>query len=544
MNIGKKKKLNVRDKARPDRGHMERSGSERMERPDRDRIGKTDGGHMERPDRGRAERIGRGQSERSERGLQDRTDRERAEIADRKKQTAGKKKNNVVHIKGSKEAGEANRRRRRNRIIKRIIIVSVLIIAVIAAVFIAYYNSIREYKGYSVIHSSKTNYEVNASYIKFGENLLKYTPEGVSYINSNGDTEWTAGTNIKVPIASARGNYAAVGDKGGNKVAVFSTEGQISEKTMPYKICDIEVANQGAYVVVLESDKTNYINMYTSNGDIVYEMQTSIDKSGYPVDITISNDGKKLFTSYFLVEGLSTTISLTAYNFGEVGQNSNADRMVGGYRFNDELIPKVEFLTNDTIAAFSDKHIYVYKMKEIPSPYAAIEIDGEAKSIFYSKEFVGIIQKKDNGYVMKIYDLNGRQRFTYDFNMEYDNIFASEDEIILTGGRECLIVTKSGRTRFHYIFDQQIRNMISTSGYHQYIVSFEDHTDTIKLRAKDSRKKSQEPVQGTEDKDKKDTGKTSATEKPDGKTTEKTTDKSADNTTEKTSEDTTEKTEE
>lgn len=417
-------------------------------------------------------------------------DREKRITGDEEKpEKKRKKKGNVVHLRGSKEAGEANIRRRRKSIIRRVIIISVIVIAVLVAGFITYYNSIRQYYGYSVIHSAKTTYEVNASYIKFGDNLLKYTPEGVSYINSNGDIEWTAGTNIKAPIASARGNYAVVADKGGNKVAVFGTDGQISEQTMPYKICDIEVANQGAYAVVLESDKTNYINMYTSSGAIVYEIQTSIDKSGYPLDISISDDGKKLFTSYFLVDGLSTTVSLTAYNFGEVGQNMNADRMVGGFKFNDELVPKVEFVTNDTVAAFSDKHIYIYKMKEIPSLSATIDIEGEAKSIFYSENFVGVIQKAEKGYVLKAYKLDGKQKFTYDFNMEYENIFTSADEIILTGGRECLVITKAGRTRFNYIFDQQIRNMISTSGTRQYIVTFEDHTDTIKLKAKDSRKK-------------------------------------------------------
>ena len=397
----------------------------------------------------------------------------------------------VVHVRGSEEAGRANLARRRRSLIKKVVIISLIVIVVLAAAGITYYNSIRQYKGYTVVKSSETVYETNASYIRFGTNLLKYTPEGASYINSNGDIVWTAGTDIKAPIAAANGNYAVVADKGGNKVAVFNTDGQVSENTMPYAICDIDVSEHGAYVVVLESDKTNYINMYSSTGSIIYEIQTSLDKSGYPVDITVSNNGEKLFTSYFLVDGLTTNISLTAYNFGEVGQNLNADRMVGGFKFKDELIPKVEFVTNNTIAAFSDQHIYIYKMKEKPSLKAIVNLDGEVKSIFYSSSFIGTVQKaaEGTGYVMKVYDLTGKLEFTHDIDFEYDSINASDEEIIVTGGQDCLILTKSGRTRFRYVFDSTIKNMIATSGTRQYIVTFENRTETIKLTAKDERKK-------------------------------------------------------
>ena len=409
----------------------------------------------------------------------------------RKKARNTSDRGRVVHVRGSEEAGRANLARRRRSVIRKVVIISVIVIAVLAAAGITYYNSIRQYKGYTVVKSSETSYETNASYIEFGTNLLKYTPEGVSYINSNGDIVWTAGTDIKAPIAASNGNYAVVADKGGNKVVVFNTDGQVSENTMPYSICDIDISEHGAYVVVLESDKTNYINMYSNTGSIIYEIQTSLDKSGYPVDITVSDNGEKLFTSYFLVDGLTTNISLTAYNFGEVGQNLNADRMVGGFKFKDELIPKVEFVTNNTIAAFSDQHIYIYKMKEKPSLNAFIELDGEIQSIFYSSSFIGTVQKAEEGtgYLMKVYDLSGDLEFTYDIDFEYDKINASDDEIIVTGGQDCLIVTKSGRTRFRYVFDSTIKNMIATSGTRQYIVTFDNRTETIKLTAKDEKKK-------------------------------------------------------
>ena len=158
--------------------------------------------------------------------------------------------------------------------------------------------------------------------------------------------------------------------------------------------------------------------MYDKTGNIIYEIQTSIDKSGYPMDIALSNDGKKLFTSYFKMDGVNIKNNLTAYNFGEVGQNENADRMVGGYSFDEEMVPKVEFVTNDIVAAFSDSEILLYNMKEKPSERGSIKYGGEATSIFYCSEYLGYIapdKKKENdtAYILHSYDLSGKKNFEY-----------------------------------------------------------------------------------------------------------------------------------
>ena len=78
--------------------------------------------------------------------------------------------------------------------------IGILIVLVFAAV--AYVIGTRwEYKGYKVVESNQTDYSNTASYIRFSDNLLKYTPDGVSYINAKGETVWTTGINMKVPVA-------------------------------------------------------------------------------------------------------------------------------------------------------------------------------------------------------------------------------------------------------------------------------------------------------------------------------------------------------
>ncbi len=414
-------------------------------------------------------------------------------IPDRRKTSLRRKQGNIIQVGGDPELTEENLSRRTKRRATRTRLFVVIIVLLISAGVIYYvYTRNREYLGYKVLTSTDIIYEANAEYTEFGGNLLKYTPEGVSYINANGDVVWTAGADMKVPIASTNGNYAVVADKGGNAVRVFNTEGAVSDLVMPYKILDVDVASQGAFTVVLESDITNYVNMYDKKGNPVYEMQTSIDKSGYPLAIAISDDGQKLFTSYYFMEGIQNKNNLAAYNFGSVGQNANADRMVGGFSLEDELVTRVQFINNNLVAAFSDSEIILYDMKEIPSERARISYQQpQVQSIFYSSNYIGTIERSSSAedstdYLMRVYDLSGNETFRYPFNMVYDNIHASEDEIILTGGNQCMIITSKGRSKFRYSFDEMVRNMIPTSSGDEYIVTFEGKTEKISLTYEDN----------------------------------------------------------
>ncbi len=396
-------------------------------------------------------------------------------------------KDNVVYVNAPKEAEENNKKVKEQVSKQKNVFSVVVFIGIVVAVIFIYMQINKEYTGYKILKSNETDYENTASYLQFSGNLLKYTPDGVSYINANGDTVWSAGIDMKMPMAVSSGNYAVVADMSGNSVCVFSVEGQESSLTMPYPICDVDVANQGAFAVVLESEETNYINLYNKKGEIVYEIQTTINKSGYPLDITISDDGEKLFTSYINIQATTVQNNLGAYNFGDVGQNSNADRMVGGYMFEDEVVSKVEFVDNDTVAAFGTKTITIYSMKEKPSEKAKLTFDTELRSIFYSSEYIGVIQNAAEGeehlYIMKVYDMHGNLEFQEYIDFAYDNIYAAEKEIIITGNADCLIYRSNGKIKFNGTLDGKIVNMVPSGKRLEYVVVYEDSTEIIMLNS-------------------------------------------------------------
>ena len=227
---------------------------------------------------------------------------------------------------------------------------------------------------------------------------------------------------------------------------------------MPYKICDIEVASQGEFAVILEGEnKENYINIYDKNGEPVSEIQTTIDKSGYPMDIDLSSDGTKLFSTYMYLDGVNAKNGLAAYNFGPVGVNENADRLMGGYQLESTLVPKVEFLDNNTICAFGDNQIILYTMREKPSEKAKIALKEEVQSVVFNDKYVGIVipnnedAKKDQNkapFVLELYNTNGRKVMSQPIDFKYENVRMIGDEIIFTGGTECKIYTVKGKLKF------------------------------------------------------------------------------------------------
>lgn len=402
---------------------------------------------------------------------------------------------NVIPI-NAQEKGTGNKIKQRIMAFaqKRVSLI-IFAVAVLALLVGAYFMMHMTYHGYRVLRHNDTYYENTADYLQFGGNLLKYTPDGVSYINTNGDTVWTAGVDMKRPMAVSCGDYVVVADMSGNSIFIFSKDGQVSNQTMPYTICDVDVSSQGCIAVVLESDKTNYINCYDKSGDIIYEMQTTIDKSGYPLDIAISNDGQKLVTSYICIVGNHVENHLAAYNFGVVGQNANADRLVGEFTYDNELVSKVEFTDNDTIVAFGTKTITVFSMKEKPTIKKSIDYSGEIMSVFSNKKYIGYVQNvmqegtTEPRYKVSVYDLKGNKDFSVYINFDYDAIYTADREIIFSGGSRCEIIRKNGSVKFDGTFTGNVLSVTPTGSRNEYVVVYDNATEIIKLKKNATKKK-------------------------------------------------------
>lgn len=358
----------------------------------------------------------------------------------------------------------------------------VLLMLIIRAI-IAYSS----YNAYEIVEETGVQNSSMIDYINYQESLLKYSKDGATYVDEKGEAVWTETFAMKMPKADACGEYVAIADLNGNDVYIFDTEGKVSSTALPYKVCDIAVASQGTFAVILESEKENYINLYDKKGEQISEIQTTIDKSGYPMDIDLSENGEKLFSTYLSLDGATVKNGLAAYNFGPVGQSENADRMMGGYQLEGTIAPKVEFLDNNTICAFGDNQFIIYSMREKPSEKAKIVFETEVRSVIYNEEYIGVVipneneKKSDAPYVLEMYNTNGRRVMTKYIDFDYQKVRLSNDEIIFTGGTESRIYTIKGNLKFSYAFAKNVVDLVPTGYSRRYIVLYDSGSEVIKI---------------------------------------------------------------
>lgn len=381
--------------------------------------------------------------------------------------------------------------RSRNRMDGRLpkIVAVIVVIIILAGIYMIFAG--RGYNGYEVVEETGVKNASMLDYAPYQNSLLKFSKDGATYVDEKGKAVWNETFAMKMPTADVSGEYAAIADMNGNDVYIFNTQGKVSNTTMPYKICDIAVASQGEFAVILEDEKVNYINIYDKNGEQISEIQTTIDKSGYPMDMDLSSDGTKLFSTYLYLDGVDVKNGLAAYNFGPVGVNENADRLMGGYQLEDTLVPKVEFLDNNTICAFGDNQIILYSMREKPSEKARIALKSEVQSVIYNDKYVGIVisneeETKKNEekapYVLELYNTNGRKVMTQKIDFSYENVRMTKDEIVFTGGTECRIYTVKGKLKFSYTFSKNVVDMVPTGYSSRYIVLYDSGSEVVRLK--------------------------------------------------------------
>ena len=381
--------------------------------------------------------------------------------------------------------------RSRNRMDGRLskIVAVIVVIIILAGIYMIFAG--RGYNGYEVVEETGVKNASMLDYAPYQNSLLKFSKDGATYVDEEGKAVWNETFAMKMPTADVSGEYAAIADMNGNDVYIFNTQGKVSNTTMPYKICDIAVASQGEFAVILEDEKVNYINIYDKNGEQISEIQTTIDKSGYPMDMDLSSDGTKLFSTYLYLDGVDVKNGLAAYNFGPVGVNENADRLMGGYQLEDTLVPKVEFLDNNTICAFGDNQIILYSMREKPSEKARIALKSEVQSVIYNDKYVGIVisneeETKKNEekapYVLELYNTNGRKVMTQKIDFSYENVRMTKDEIVFTGGTECRIYTVKGKLKFSYTFSKNVVDMVPTGYSSRYIVLYDSGSEVVRLK--------------------------------------------------------------
>lgn len=225
--------------------------------------------------------------------------------------------------------------------------------------------------------------------------------------------------------------------------------------------------------VILDDSKITRINLYDKAGNGLVESETSMDKSGYPVDISLSPNGELLAISYlYLDSGLMKT-SIAFHNFGEVGQNLSSDRFVSGYDYQGTIVPFIHFMNSGTAFAVADDRIMFFSGTEKPLSAAEKLLGDKIQSVFYNDQYVGLVflnTEGDGKYRLDIYDAGGNLISSKGFDMEYTNITFQKDEFFICSDTEYSIYNIHGTERFNGQFDEIVYLFVPQEKSNRFLI--------------------------------------------------------------------------
>ena len=156
--------------------------------------------------------------------------------------------------------------RTRKKRVRMFIILAALILAAFAAAY--YYLYVRRYESYRVVWEKQIPASENgfAGYEPFGSNVLKYTKDGASYIDSRGKIVWSISYQMKAPVCYVNGSYAVIADRQGNSLYICNQEGQRGQAETTLPILRASVSAHGVTAVLLEDSTASYISFFKEDG--------------------------------------------------------------------------------------------------------------------------------------------------------------------------------------------------------------------------------------------------------------------------------------
>lgn len=350
----------------------------------------------------------------------------------------------------------------------------ILIIAVILVVLIAggyLYIKYQTYDYMQIVDSRENTNTDNANYRRCMNGILRYGRDGVALLSDEGEEIWNQPCQMNNPIIDMRGHSIAVGDKGGTSILVFQKQGLKGEIQTTRPLEKIAVSSQGIVSAILSDEKVPLVMCYDAKGNIIIEHKVSLGKMGYPVDVSISEDGQAMIVSYLHTQNNAIVTKIVYYYFGNA-TNKQEDYQVHSKELQNTVAPVATFLNKDISLVVTDSTLIFSEGLEKPEEFATIDLDGNIQSVSYDEQLVAVILKNKSSadYQLNIYNLRGKMLSSVTVEKEYANIKTEDGQVIMYDGQICSIYMKNGIHKFEGKMDENILEIFPDAGLNKYKV--------------------------------------------------------------------------
>ncbi|MBR5360485.1 MAG: hypothetical protein IK123_06315, partial [Lachnospiraceae bacterium] len=316
--------------------------------------------------------------------------------------------------------------------------------------------------------------------------LLISSKDGASCIDNKGKAIWNQSFEMQSPIVATCGSTVAIGDYNGRTIYVANRDRILGTVKTNLPIRSVAVSDNGVVAAVLDDTDVIRIYVYDGNSDTsdpIVQAKATMNKSGYPISVSLSPNGKIMMVSYFYVDSGNMKSSVAFYNFGEVGSNE-ADNYVSGYDYVDSVIPYVRFMDIDSSFGVSNDRIVFFNGKEKPINVASALLDAEVVGVYNNEEYVGLVFSDTTGqglYRLDVYNSMGSLVGNVFFNMDYTDIIFYKDQVVIYDDNEIQMFTVKGNRKFSGMLPQNANLIIPDNSIYRYLVVGNQAMDLIEL---------------------------------------------------------------
>ena len=380
-------------------------------------------------------------------------------------------RSNFRVIQGKSEA-EVNitRKIRKHRMhsMLRVLLIVGVVIAITAVLVNSYKNQV--FSGYVI--TQKGDYPVieNTSYMENDGCIIRYSKDGISNTDINGEVLWNLTYEMQSPIVKTADGFVGVGDYNGHIIHLVDNKGTSYEVDTKLPIRDFSVSSTGYVAAILEDAGNSWINLFSKEGTKIVEAKATMSKTGYP--ITCSLSGEVMGVSYFYVDGSTMRSSMTFYNFGGVGEGVT-DHIVSSYDYENAVVPMVEFMNAESLFAVADNRLMFFGGAKKPVSTADILLDQQIQGVYYSDTHVGLLfydQTGVNKYRLDVYNVSGEKVTSYAFDMNFKDILLRNDQIMIYNESLCTVVNLNGKVKYEGTFEGRVRYMVATDSPRKFLV--------------------------------------------------------------------------
>ncbi|MDD3403989.1 MAG: DUF5711 family protein [Hespellia sp.] len=392
------------------------------------------------------------------------------------------KKNTQLHLAPPVDEEELiiKKRYRKRQQKKTMIVAAALILFIVTGTYLLL--SFQQYTNVSTIKTYTNAGSDNNSYLTFASGIIRYTSDGVVFLNKSNVVLWNQPYQIQSPMIEATEKSFAIADQGGTSILVFTKDGLKGEIKTSQTIEKIALSEQGIVSAILKDSKEPKVISYDATGNILVEHDIDISATGYPIGVSMSPDGNLLGVSYLSIQNNVLTDRIIYYNFGTVGQDK-ANKAVMTAEYTNTIMPTMYFMNQDTSVIVGDDRFIINSGSQIPEEKKVIELKKEIKSTFHTDRYIGFVLKntESTNYELRVYNAAGREVMSTDFSGEYSNVKIFGREVVMYEGSRACIYGLNGIQKFRGRLTLDAQDIIPVFGINKYLLINANETQIVRL---------------------------------------------------------------